>query len=358
MDVRDDRAGRCTPFGNKSLPQRTVFGARPYGELPAYGRAFDVAIIPYHLTQQVLHANPLKLREYLAMGKPIVAVRTPEIAQFADVVRIADTREEFLAHLDSVLTNPDSPAEIERRLDRVAESSWETRIRSVLRAWKNFTLPTEQPCLPHQADRHLPAHRVCMSEPTKKFRSAIIGAGLICPFHIAGIRRSGLAEVVALCDINLPQARQIAEKHGIPQVVERVAELQELDLDVIHIATPPHSHFSLTMQALEMGWHVFVEKPLATDIAQCDLIRQRAAEANRQVCTNHSNLLDPFIARAIRLAREGRIGEVHSVTHLRSSGYPPYRGGPLPPHYREGGFPFRDIGVHALYITQALLGKY
>ncbi len=105
-----------------------------------------------------------------------------------------------------------------------------------------------------------------MSEPTKKFRSAIIGAGLICPFHIAGIRRSGLAEVVALCDINLPQARQIAEKYGIPQVVERVAELQELDLDVIHIATPPNSHFSLTMQTLEMGCHVFVEKPLATDI--------------------------------------------------------------------------------------------
>ena len=196
-----------------------------------------------------------------------------------------------------------------------------------------------------------------MSEPTKKFRSAIIGAGLICPFHIAGIHRSGLAEVVALCDINLPQARQIAEKHGIPQVVEQVAELQELDLDVIHIATPPNSHFSLTMQALEMGCHVFVEKPLATDVDQCDLIRQRAAEANRQICTNHSNLLDPFIARAIRMAREGRIGEVHSVTHLRSSGYPPYRGGALPPHFREGGFPFRDIGVHALYLTQALLGS-
>ena len=123
----------ATPHpGTKACPNVHFLGARPYLELPAYGRAFDVAIIPYHLTQQVLHANPLKLREYLAMGKPIVAVRTPEIAQFADIVRIADTREEFLAHLDFLLTNPDSPAEIERRLDRVAESSWETRIRTVL----------------------------------------------------------------------------------------------------------------------------------------------------------------------------------------------------------------------------------
>ncbi len=100
-----------------------------------------------------------------------------------------------------------------------------------------------------------------------------------------------------------------------------------------------------------------LRSPWQRTSTQCDSIRQRAAEANRQVCANHSNLLDPFIARAIRMAREGRIGEIHSVTHLRSSGYPPYRGGPLPPHYREGGFPFRDIGVHALYITQALLGK-
>jgi glycosyltransferase involved in cell wall biosynthesis len=118
--------------GTNACPNVLLLGARPYVALPAYGRAFDAAIIPYHLTQQVLHANPLKLREYLAMGKPIVAVRTPEIDQFADVVRVADTREEFLAHLDFVLTNPDSPAEIERRLGRVAESSWETRIRTVL----------------------------------------------------------------------------------------------------------------------------------------------------------------------------------------------------------------------------------
>src|SRR5262249_16807268 len=104
--------------GIKACPNVVFLGPRPYGLLPSYGRAFDAAIIPYHLTQQVLHANPLKLREYLAMGKPIVAVRTPEIAQFEDVVRIADTREEFLEHLDSVLANPDSPAEIERRMKR------------------------------------------------------------------------------------------------------------------------------------------------------------------------------------------------------------------------------------------------
>jgi glycosyltransferase involved in cell wall biosynthesis len=107
-------------------------GAKPYASLPAYGRVFDAAVIPYHLTQQVLHANPLKLREYLAMGKPVVSVRTPEIDRFADVVRIADTPEEFLNHLDAVLAEPDSIVEIERRMERVAESSWASRARTAL----------------------------------------------------------------------------------------------------------------------------------------------------------------------------------------------------------------------------------
>src|SRR5207302_3834993 len=53
------------------LPNLRFLGRRPYESLPAYGRAFSAAIIPYHLTPQVMHANPIKLREYLAMGKPI-----------------------------------------------------------------------------------------------------------------------------------------------------------------------------------------------------------------------------------------------------------------------------------------------
>ena len=93
-------------------PNVHLLGKRPYDELPAYGKAFDAAIIPYHLTQQVLHANPIKLREYLAMGKPVVSVSTPEIDKYADVVEIARSREDFIAKLDGVLCRPSTPAEI------------------------------------------------------------------------------------------------------------------------------------------------------------------------------------------------------------------------------------------------------
>lgn len=117
------------------LPRRPNLhwvGQRPYTEMPAYGKQFDVAIIPFLLTPVILHANPLKLREYLAMGKPIVSVSTPEIDRFADVVEIAHDREEFLAKLDLLVARPSIPEDVQRRLDRVAPASWDARLHEVL----------------------------------------------------------------------------------------------------------------------------------------------------------------------------------------------------------------------------------
>jgi len=113
-------------------PNIHYLGKRTYQELPAYGKQFEVSIIPYRLTQQVLHANPIKLREYLAMGKPVVSVSTPEIDKYADVVEIAHSREEFLARLDGIVNRPDSQEEVQRRMSRVASESWDARLQTVM----------------------------------------------------------------------------------------------------------------------------------------------------------------------------------------------------------------------------------
>jgi glycosyltransferase involved in cell wall biosynthesis len=119
----------------EQLPQRRNIlfpGKKPYSDLPAYGKRFDAAVIPYRLNKQVLHANPIKLREYLAMGKPVIAVSTPEIEKYKDVVAVARSPEEFLAKLDAALSGPASPEEVRRRMDRVASESWDARLDKVL----------------------------------------------------------------------------------------------------------------------------------------------------------------------------------------------------------------------------------
>lgn len=110
-----------------------LLGPRPYEQLPMYASFFDAAIIPYRLTDQVIAANPLKLREYLAMGLPTVAVSTPEIDKFGDVVSIARTREAFLEALMSALASGRDAALVEQRMAAIRQDSWETRVTGLLR---------------------------------------------------------------------------------------------------------------------------------------------------------------------------------------------------------------------------------
>jgi glycosyltransferase involved in cell wall biosynthesis len=107
-------------------------GTQPYGSLPQWAKAFDVAILPYRrMNQGAMNANPLKLREYLATGKPVVAVSTPEIERFSHCIRIANTPEEFLRQIENALTR-DSNAEKSRRMEEVTASTWEARVENVI----------------------------------------------------------------------------------------------------------------------------------------------------------------------------------------------------------------------------------
>lgn len=115
----------------RALPNVHLAGTQPYLSLPTWAKAFDAAIIPYRLNRQVANANPLKLREYLATGKPVVSVRNPEIENFARWVRIADGREAFLAALDEAVLDTD-PGSASARMAAVADQDWDRRVDDVL----------------------------------------------------------------------------------------------------------------------------------------------------------------------------------------------------------------------------------
>ena len=115
----------------RALSNVHLIGARPYRTLPAWAKAFDVAIIPYRMNRQVENANPLKLREYLACGKPIVSVRNAEIEKFSRWVRIADGREAFLDEIEGALRDERAEMPAERRA-AVADQTWDRRVADVL----------------------------------------------------------------------------------------------------------------------------------------------------------------------------------------------------------------------------------
>ena len=71
-------------------------GFRPYEEIPRYGAGFDVAIMPWRDNEWIRNCNPIKLKEYLALGLPVVSTDFPEVHRYASVVRIARSPEEFV----------------------------------------------------------------------------------------------------------------------------------------------------------------------------------------------------------------------------------------------------------------------
>jgi len=119
------------PHEIQRLPNVHFPGPQPYETLPNWARCFDAAIIPYHLTYQVMNANPLKLREYLATGKPVVSVLTPDIEPFRHLVRIASTAGEFLEQLEAVLAGEDPEARRQRQ-QAVAGLTWDARVEEIL----------------------------------------------------------------------------------------------------------------------------------------------------------------------------------------------------------------------------------
>jgi glycosyltransferase involved in cell wall biosynthesis len=111
----------------RGLRNVRLLGRQPYAALPAYCRGFDVGIVPFRTNALTIRANPLKLREYLAAGLPVVATPLPEVVRYAALVRLARQAESFGAAIESSLTEND-PARRGRRVDAMRAESWASRV--------------------------------------------------------------------------------------------------------------------------------------------------------------------------------------------------------------------------------------
>ena len=188
------------------------------------------------------------------------------------------------------------------------------------------------------------------------FRVGLVGAGYISEFHARALQRVPNARLVGVADVDTSRAADLAARFSVPKIFPTMEALIGEGIDVVHILTPPDTHAQLAIAALKNGCNVLVEKPFATCVEDVDRISAAAEAARKSVCVNHSLLYDRFVSKALGLVRSGAIGVPLSFDYFRSSEYPPYRGGPLPVHYRNGGYPFLDQGVHAVYLAESFLG--
>src|SRR6185312_12137529 len=122
-------------------------------------------------------------------------------------------------------------------------------------------------------------------------KAALIGAGQIARQHLACLKTLPGAEPVAICDLSAAAAEAAAERFGIPAwFVDHREMLEKTRPDVVHVTTPPTSHFRLAMESLAAGAHVIVEKPATSTFEELETLAMLAKKANLHLIEDYNYL--------------------------------------------------------------------
>ncbi len=144
---------------------------------------------------------------------------------------------------------------------------------------------------------------------------AIVGCGI---GHMHAQAYRALPEqfrLVAVCDIDLPRARQFAALYDIPRVVDDLVELCAMDdVDVIDICTPPGLHFAQVQQALVAGRHVVCEKPLVGSLRDADALIAAEAASGRRVMPIFQYRFGHGLQKLKMLVERGAAGRAYLTT--------------------------------------------
>jgi hypothetical protein len=120
----------------QQLPNVHFLGFKDYMELPQYGKHFDVSFMCWKMTDWIKHSNPLKTKEYLSIGLPVVSVRIDELErEYADLVYLVDDGPEFLDAVRKAILL-DSKDKREARIDSVRGETWHERVELMMNLYK------------------------------------------------------------------------------------------------------------------------------------------------------------------------------------------------------------------------------
>jgi predicted dehydrogenase len=148
---------------------------------------------------------------------------------------------------------------------------------------------------------------------------AIVGCGKIADSHASQIIRIKGSEIVGVCDREPLMARQLYERFPVRRYFGDVAELlTEARPDVVHITTPPQSHFEIATICLERGCHVYVEKPFTLYAEDAQALVDLATKRGLKLTVGHDDQFSRAARRMRELVRTGFLGgpPVHMESHF------------------------------------------
>jgi glycosyltransferase involved in cell wall biosynthesis len=118
-----------TPY--RSIPNMHFLGRKPYADLPAYCRQFDVGLIPFKINELTRAVNPIKLREYLAAGLPVVSTPLPEVELYGPSVNVAKGPEAFARGVSDGLNGQAGASRRAARMEAMRGEGWLAKVEQV-----------------------------------------------------------------------------------------------------------------------------------------------------------------------------------------------------------------------------------
>jgi len=192
----------------------------------------------------------------------------------------------------------------------------------------------------------------------KTVNVGIIGTGGIATNqHMPALEKQPDVKILAVCDVNEESANKAAERFNVPHVFADYKKLLEMsEIDAVHVCTPNFLHMPPTVEALNAGKHVIVEKPIARNAVEGAQMVEAARKNNKKLMVAQNMRFDGGSQTLKRIIDAGELGEIYfaRVHALRRRGIPSW--GVFTDKEKQGGGPLIDIGVHILDLTLFLMG--
>lgn len=185
---------------------------------------------------------------------------------------------------------------------------------------------------------------------------AIAGAGYIAEVHAVAVKSNPYTELAAVVDKFPDKAQAFTKKFGIKQQFDTVeGMLENGGVDALVIGTPNFLHAPQTIAALQAGVHVMVEKPMAMNASEAQLMVEASQRSGALLMVAHCWRFDPEVLWLRKQANKGRLGKI-----IRTKGYGVHTlwgpSGWFTQRKFAGGGAMADMGVHALDTARFLLG--
>lgn len=151
-----------------------------------------------------------------------------------------------------------------------------------------------------------------------EIRLGIVGLGRFAQLHVECLRQIPSVKIVAICDIRKEQVDVMAHELGCKGYTDLQKMLSNESLDALDVLTPESYHYEAAMAGLEAGCHVFVEKPLESDLIEADKMIRFASEQGKLLMVGHVTRFDPRYMSMKQSLVRGDIGRVRSIYTRRS----------------------------------------